>query len=397
MQNRKQVNQSNKGCPYAANCGGCDYQGIPYEKQLEQKQREMEKLLAKYAPNSRLEKIIGAKNPENYRNKVHGVFGKDKKGNVYTGIYREGTHTIVPVKNCGIENKVASKILITLSELVQSFKLPVYDEDRRTGLVRHALIRTGYHTKEVMVVLVLSGPVMPSKNNFVKELCKRHPEITTVVLNVNDRKTTMVLGNRNITIYGKGYIEDELCGLRYRISPSSFYQINSEQTEVLYNTAMEYAGLTGKERVIDAYCGIGTIGMTAARGKDGKKAKEVIGVELNKDAVRDAVTNAERNQLKNIRFVNDDAGKFMVKYAADMERNTIDVVLMDPPRSGSTEEFIDAVKILSPKRVVYVSCGPDTLARDLAYFQKKGYEVKKIQPIDMFPFTKHTEIVCLLC
>lgn len=397
--NKTATPENKNKCPYADNCGGCDYQGVPYEKQLEQKQKEMEKLLKPYVPKGGMEKIIGAKHPEHYRNKVHGVFGKDRKGNVFTGIYQEGSHKIVPVKNCSIENDIASKILITLGELVQSFKLQVYDEDRRTGLVRHALIRRGYHTGEVMVVLVLASPVLPSKNNFVKELCKRHPEITTVVLNVNDRRTTMVLGNKNITVHGNGYIEDELCGLRYRISPSSFYQINPEQTEILYNKAMEYAGLTGKERVIDAYCGIGTIGMTAALGQAGKKAKEVIGVELNKEAVKDAISNASANGLKNIHFINDDAGKFMVKYAASVQEKQakpIDIVFMDPPRSGSTREFIDAVQVLSPKRVVYVSCGPDTLARDLEYFQKKGYKVERVQPVDMFPFTKHCENVCLL-
>ena len=373
-------------CPHAKKCGGCNYQGVAYEKQLELKQKSAEKLLSTYG---RVDRILGAKEPYFYRNKVHGVFGCDQKGNVYTGIYEEGTHKIVPVKKCLIEDEVAGEILNTLCRLVKSFKLQVYNEDKGTGLVRHALIRTGHVTKEIMVVLVLSSPVMPSKNNFVKELLKCHPEITTIVLNVNNKKTSMILGEKNITAFGKGYIEDVLCGLRFRISPSSFYQINSRQTEVLYKIAVDYAGLTGKERVIDAYCGIGTIGMAAAG-----KAKEVIGVELNKDAVKDEVVNASLNQMKNIRFINEDAGKFMVKMAAQKQK--ADVVLMDPPRSGSTKEFIDSIKVLNPDRVVYVSCNQETLARDLKIFEQKKYRVKKIQPVDMFPFTTHCEVVLLL-
>ncbi len=373
-------------CPYAKKCGGCDYQGVPYAEQLKKKQKDVRKLLE---PFKKPEPILEAAHPLHYRNKVHGIFGRDKKGNIFTGIYEEKSHRIVPVEDCGIEDATASAILKTLCELVKSFKIRVYDEDRGTGHLRHALIRVGRNTKEVMVVLVVTDPIFPSKNNFTKELRRRHPEITTVVLNINDRDTSMVLGERNITLYGKGYIEDLLLGLRFRISPSSFYQINPEQTEVLYKKAIKFAGLTGKERVIDAYCGIGTIGMCAA-----SKAREVIGVELNRDAVRDAIANAKANGIKNVRFVSDDAGAFMKRMAEDGER--ADVVILDPPRSGSTPEFIDAVKILGPARVVYVSCDPVTLARDLAVFAKKGYELKKAQPVDMFPGTKHTEVCCLL-
>lgn len=373
----------NQVCVYAKKCGGCDYQGIEYEKQLAMKQKAVEKLLS---DNCKVDNIIGAQNPYHYRNKVHGVFGRDKKGSVYTGIYQEGTHNIIPVENCMIENETASQILITLSKLVQSFKLKVYDEDRQTGLFRHALIRVGHATGQILVVLVLSSPVFPSKNNFIAALCKAHPEITSVVLNVNQKRTNMILGDKNIVLYGKGYIEDKLCGLTFRISPHSFYQINSWQTEVLYQKALEFAGLTGTQRVIDAYCGIGTIGMAAAA-----HAGEVIGVELNKAAVDDARVNAKLNGIKNIRFVNDDAGKFMVKMAGAHEK--ADVVLMDPPRSGSTEEFIDAVRILAPKRVVYISCNSVTLARDLKVFAKKGYRAQRIVPVDMFGFTEHTECV----
>lgn len=237
-----------------------------------------------------------------------------------------------------------------------------------------------------MVVLITASPVFPSKNNFVKALRKIHPEITTVVQNVNGRDTSMVLGEKEHVLYGPGFIVDVLCGKKFRISSKSFYQINPVQTEKLYNLAIEAAGLTGKETVVDAYCGIGTIGIVAASA-----AKEVIGVELNKDAVRDAVTNAKANGEKNIRFYNNDAGKFMVQMAS--QNAHADVVFMDPPRSGSTEEFMDAVAILNPDRVVYVSCNPETLARDLAYFKKKGYRAEKTWAVDQFPATSHVETV----
>jgi len=236
---------------------------------------------------------------------------------------------------------------------------------------------------------VLASPILPSKNNFVKALLKLHPEITTVVINVNNRNTSMVLGDKEHVIYGKGYIEDELCGKRFRISPQSFYQVNPVQTEILYGKALEYAGLTGKETVVDAYCGTGTIGMIAS-----DKAGKVIGVELNADAVRDARNNAKANQIRNIQFYQNDAGKFLVEMAGQGAK--VDVVLMDPPRSGSTEEFMSSVAQIGPERIVYVSCNPETLVRDLKYFKKKGYRVAKGVGVDMFPFTEHVETVCLL-
>ena len=293
------------------------------------------------------------------------------------------------METCQIEDEKADAIINDIRGLLKSFKIKIYNEDTGYGLLRHVLIRRGFSTGEIMVVLVLGSPVMPSKNNFVKALRKLHPEITTVVLNVNDKRTSMVLGDRETTIYGKGYIEDVLCGLRFRISSKSFYQINPVQTEKLYGKAMELAGLSGTERVIDAYCGIGTIGMVAA-----KFAKEVIGVELNPDAVRDAVKNAKHNQMKNIRFYQEDAGRFMEKMAALGEK--ADVVFMDPPRSGSTEQFMKSVVTLAPKKIVYISCDPQTQARDLKYLTRYGYKAMGAYPYDMFPFTKHAENIVLL-
>ena len=373
-------------CKVAKKCGGCQYQGVPYEKQLSEKQKSVRQLMQ---PFCKTDVITGMENPYHYRNKVHAVFARKKDGTIISGVYEEGTHRVVPVESCQIEDQKADAIINDIRGLLKSFKIKTYNEDTGYGLLRHVLIRRGFSTGEIMVVLVLGSPVMPSKNNFVRALRKLHPEITTVVLNVNDKRTSMVLGDRETTIYGKGYIEDVLCGLAFRISSKSFYQINPVQTEKLYTKAMELAGLTGKERVIDAYCGIGTIGMVAA-----KSAKEVIGVELNPDAVRDAIKNAKRNQMKNIRFCQDDAGRFMEKMAAAGEK--ADVVFMDPPRSGSTEQFMKSAVMLAPKKIVYISCDPQTQARDLKYLTKHGYKAMGAYPYDMFPFTKHAENIVLL-
>lgn len=388
VQKRGNDNKKKEGtaCKVAKKCGGCQYQGVPYEKQLSEKQKAVRQLMQPFCKTA---EITGMQDPYHYRNKVHAVFARKKDGTIISGVYEEGTHRVVPVEACQIEDEKADAIINDIRGLLKSFKIKTYNEDTGYGLLRHVLIRRGFTTGEIMVVLVLGSPVMPSKNNFVKALRKLHPEITTVVLNVNDKRTSMVLGDRETTIYGKGYIEDVLCGLTFRISSKSFYQINPVQTEKLYGKAMELAGLTGKERVIDAYCGIGTIGMVAA-----KSAKEVIGVELNPDAVRDAIKNAKRNQMKNIRFYQDDAGRFMEKMAAKGEK--ADVVFMDPPRSGSTEQFMKSAVTLAPQKIVYISCDPQTQARDLKYLTKHGYKAMGAYPYDMFPFTKHAENIVLL-
>lgn len=373
-------------CNISKKCGGCQFQGIPYKEQLKKKQKKEQSLLGAYG---KVCSIIGMENPYYYRNKVHAVFDRDRKGNIISGIYEEGTHRVVPVENCLIEDEKSQEIIRTIRGMLKSFKIRTYDEDTGYGLLRHVLIRRGFSTGEIMVVLVTGSPIFPSKNNFVKALRKAHPEITTVVLNVNDRQTSMVLGDREKPIFGPGFIKDRLCGCMFRISPKSFYQVNPVQTEILYQTAIDYAGLTGKETVIDAYCGIGTIGLIAA-----KKAGKVIGVELNKDAAKDARINAKENKITNAAFYQGDAGRFMVEMAAKGEK--ADVVFMDPPRAGSDERFVSSVVKLSPKKVIYISCNPETLARDLKYLTKHHYKVEKIQPVDMFPFCDHCETVCSL-
>ena len=373
-------------CPVYKKCGGCQLLHMDYEKQLRWKKEQVLKLLKPYG---KLEDMIGMENPEHYRHKVHAVFGRDRRGNTISGVYKEGTHQIVPVESCLLEHEKADAIIQTIKGLLKSFKIKTYDEDTGYGLLRHVLVRIGYCTGQIMVVLVLGSPIMPSKNNFVKALRREHPEITTVVVNVNDKKTSMVLGEREQVIYGPGYIEDELCGMTFKISPKSFYQVNPVQAQKLYQKAIEYADLTGRETVLDAYCGTGTIGMIAA-----EKAGKVIGVELNKDAVKDATAGARKNQVSNIRFYQADAGDFMVSMAERGEK--VDVVLMDPPRSGSSEKFLSSLIKLRPEKVVYVSCNPETLARDLKILCAKGYTMKRGVAIDMFPFTDDIETVVLL-
>lgn len=416
MEHKKEKRKSSL-CEVSKKCGGCQYIDIPYEEQLGRKQKQVETLLKGFG---KVKPMIGMEQPAHYRNKVHAVFDFQKGRGIVSGIYQERSHNVVPVENCLIEDKKADEIILTIRELAKSFKIKAYDEDTGFGLLRHVLVRVGHATGQIMVVLVLASPILPSKKSFVSELCKLHTEITTIVLNVNHKRTSMVLGDKEQVIYGKGYIEDILCEKTFRISPKSFYQVNAVQTEVLYRKAVEYARLTGQETVVDAYCGIGTIALTAAQ-----KAGKVIGVELNADAVRDAVTNARRNQIKNVDFYQNDAGRFMRQLAEADEK--VDVVFMDPPRNGSTEEFMDSVLQLHPARLIYISCNPETLARDLQYLtgrhsedkrsnkgaagvkeqrrqdrslrEKAGrgkYVVEEITPVDMFPFTANVEVVVKL-
>ena len=385
---RKKMPDSGKRCPVRKKCGGCSLLEMEYSEQLKRKEDFVRKTLKGIV---KPEAIIGMENPWHYRNKIHASFARKRDGSIVSGIYEEGTHRLVPVEDCLIQDERANRIVRDLCGLFESFKVKVYNEDTGYGLVRHVLIRTGHVSGEVMVVLVCVSPVFPSKRNFVNALRKLHPEVTTVVLNVNDRRTSMVLGKRDIVLYGKGYIEDQLCGCTFAVSPQSFYQVNPVQTEILYRKAIEFADLHGTEKVLDAYCGTGTIGLIAA-----EYAGEVTGVELNPEAVRNAVSNAKRNQRKNIRFVQGDAGEYMQKMAA--QRETMDVVLMDPPRAGSDETFLSSLVTLAPEKVVYISCNPVTLARDLKYLGKHGYRAKRAVPVDMFPWTaeEHVETVVLL-
>ena len=372
-------------CPVANRCGGCQYMGMPYEKQLVLKQEKVQNLFPTY---KEIQPVIGMENPVYYRCKVQAAFGW-QKGKVISGTYEAASHRIVPVDECLLEDQQADAILATVRKLMTSFKIMPYNEDRRTGVMRHVLIRKGYFSGQILVVLVTGSYQFPGKNNFVAALCKSHPEITTVIHNINGAKTSMVLGEQSKTIKGPGFITDQLLDCTFRISAGSFYQVNPIQTEKLYSQALQMAELSGTDSVLDAYCGTGTIGILAA-----KAAKTVIGVELNRQAVQDAIINAKINQVQNIRFVCDDAGKFLQKAAAKNE--VPEVVIMDPPRAGSDEAFLSALVYASPKKVVYISCNPETQARDVRYLTKHGYKITNMQPVDLFPNTDHVENICCL-
>ena len=374
-------------CPEHRKCGGCQLQNMNYQQQLKWKQVLVERLLIKY---NRISPIIGMENPQHYRNKVQAAFGMDiRTKKTISGVYQSSSHKIVPIDSCMIEDQKADEIIVTIRNMLPQFKLQAYDVRSGRGFLRHVLVKRGFTTNEIMVVLVTPSPIFPSKNNFISVLRKKHPEITTIIQNVNSYDTSLVLGDRESVLFGKGFIEDVLCGCTFRISARSFYQINPIQTEILYTKAIELAGIKDTDRVIDAYCGIGTIGLIAS-----KHCKEVIGVELNGDAVRDAISNCKRNKITNARFYKDDAGKFMTDMAEAGEK--ADIVIMDPPRAGSDEAFMSSILTLAPNRVVYVSCNPETLARDLEFMTKNGYKVKEIQPVDMFPYTHHVEVVILM-
>ena len=373
-------------CPAAAKCGGCQLTRLSYAEQLQWKQQRVAELLDGICE---VRPILGMDDPFHYRNKVHAVLAVDKAGKPISGVYAMGTHRVVPVRHCLIEDCRADRIIQTIVAMLPAYKLRIYNEYTHRGFLRHILIRTGHVTGQIMVVLVATSLEFPGKKAFVQELIQRHPEITTVVLNCNQRETSMVLGTKEITLYGEGYMEDELCGKRFRISPQSFYQVNAKQCELLYRTAIDAAQLTGAETLLDAYCGTGTIGLCASDG-----CKQLIGVELNADAIRDAKENARRNGVENARFLCDDAGRFMQKLAK--EGNAPDVVMMDPPRAGSDQKFLQSLLMLKPKRVVYVSCNPETLARDLRVLVDGGYRAEWATPVDMFPGTEHVETVVLL-
>ncbi len=353
-------------CPYSAKCGGCTMIDVPMEEQLAGKKARVKECVGAFGP---VEPVVRTKNPYRYRNKVTSIFGLDRKRH--------------PV--CGVD-----EIVQDIYGLLASFKLRVYDPETGFGTVKAVQIRTAHVTGEILVTIVTAGPVFPSRNNFAKALMKLHPEITSIVQNIKDNDSSMILGTREKVLYGKGFIVDELCGKKFRISSRSFYQVNSLQTEKLYNIAIDAAGLTGRERVLDAYCGIGTIGICAA-----DRAKEVLSVELNADAAQDADANVRLNGLSNVTVYAEDAGRFMQEMAAQKE--SADVLLMDPPRSGSTEEFLEAALVMRPSKIVYISCNPETLGRDLKVLTEGGYRMKKAVPVDMFPFVEDVETVCLLC
>lgn len=408
-------------CPHARECGACQHVNEPYAQQLARKDERMRELFAGFA-GARVLPILGMEEPYRYRNKVispyaqgsrmdeprkgrraaHGKDGRRAHGSgraraqsvpryrILCGMYAAGTHRIVETDGCLVENQQAKRVILTIRQIMPKFGIQPYNEDTGAGFLRHSVVRVGHTSGEVLVTLVTNGVEFPASRAFCRELVKRCPFITTVVQNVNTRQTNVILGEREQRLYGPGFILDKLCGLSFRISSQSFYQVNAVQTEVLYNTAVELAAFTGGERAIDAYCGTGTIGLVAAAHGAG----EVIGVDSVESAIRDARQNARHNGVENARFVAADAGDFMRQLAA--EGQYADVVLMDPPRAGSSKEFLDALALLAPSRVVYISCNPETQVRDCRRLRDHGYELQTVQPVDMFPHTDHVETIALL-
>jgi 23S rRNA (uracil1939-C5)-methyltransferase len=314
-------------------------------------------------------------------------YAYDEHHNIISGYYVEGSHVIVPIDECQICDENINRILYSIKRIVSRLHISIFDERIMKGCLRHVLVRST-NKGEYMVVLVTGSPNIVKKEQLIGEILKYNPDVKTIVQNINRNRTSMVLGPRNVTLYGKGYITDRLCGLDFRISPSSFYQVNRRQTEILYRTAIETAGLKKDEVLLDAYCGTGTIGLSAA-----SSVNRVIGVEVNPSAVKDADVNRKINGIDNAEFICEDAGRYMEQLAK--EKKHIDTVIMDPPRAGSDDHFLKSLMRLSPDKVVYISCNPVTLKRDLNVL-KKQYRIKKIQPVDMFPFTEHVETVVLL-
>lgn len=383
-------------CPIDGQCGGCQLLSVPYPQQLREKQRRMEALFADFIDDRGVVcEIIGMADPTHYRNKVVSPFvsvydKRVRRRRILCGMYAQGTHRVIDSSECLIENRIAKRIILTIRNMMPRFGVAPYDEDADTGFLRHVQVRVAHATGEVMVTLVTRDDQFPASRAFVKALVKAHPCITTVVQNVNTRQTNVIMGDKERTLYGPGFILDELCGLKFRISSKSFYQVNVVQTEELYRRAVQMAALTGGETLMDAYCGTGTIGLVAARGVDGAPgAARVIGVEERPDAVADARNNARHNGVEAAEFVAADAGAYMRDLAA--QGASLDVLMMDPPRAGSTPDFLKAACTLAPRRIVYISCNPQTQARDAQYLVEHGYRIAEMQPVDMFPHTPHVE------
>ena len=378
-------------CPVARQCGGCQLQAMDYEKQLQFKENKIINALSRIGEvkNVELEPILGMESPWHYRNKAQFPIGLDKEGNVTAGFYAKHSHSIVPHKDCLLGVEENQNILNVVLDYMRENQIRPYDEETHTGLVRHVLIRKGFRTGEIMVCIVINGKKLPVSQKLVDKLLEI-PRMTSISFCVNQEKTNVIMGQEIKHLYGPGYITDFIGDIKYCISPLSFYQVNPVQTEKLYKTALEYAGLTGEETVWDLYCGIGTISLFLAQ-----KAKKVYGVEIIPQAIDDARENARKNGLENTEFF---VGKAEEVLPEQYEKNHIyaDVIVVDPPRKGCDEKCLETMVRMNPKSIVYVSCNPATLGRDVKYLRENGYEVVRARGCDMFPWTTHVETVCLL-
>lgn len=370
-------------------CGGCNLRHIDYEETLNIKQNIVQNLVNKNLKNKiEVKPTWGMGNPYYYRNKLQYPIGKNKQGEPVVGVFANRTHEIIPVEECMIQNKLSNKIAKAIIEIIKKYNISVYDETTKQGLLRHVMVKIGLRTNEIMVVLVVNGDNLPHAKEIAEEL-KANYKITSFVVNINKKNTNVILGDNNINILGNGYIKDVLGDFEFRISPLSFYQVNPVQAEALYNIAIENAGITKDDIVFDLYCGIGTISLFAA-----KYAKKVYGIEIVEQAVEDAKWNAKNNNVKNTEFIAGDA-EVVLADLIDNKKIVPDVVIVDPPRRGLDNTTINNILKINPKRMVYISCNPATLMRDLAFLEEK-YEIKMIQPVDMFPFTSHVECIAVL-
>lgn len=399
-------------CPSARRCGGCQIQAVDYQEQLRLKEKKVYNNLKRIGGLSSLllpggeetteqtkeeternavvmEPIIGMENPWRYRNKAQFPFGRNKDGRIVTGFYAGRTHDIVEQEDCLLGVEENREILSIIRNFMEEYKIEPYNEETHRGLVRHVLLRKGFQTGELMVCLVINGRKLPGQQALTEHLLEI-PGMTSISLNVNQEKTNVILGKELINLWGEGHITDYIGAVQYRISPLSFYQVNPVQTERLYGTALEYAGLTGNETVWDLYCGIGTISLFLAQ-----KAKQVYGVEIVPQAIDDARENARLNHMENVEFF---VGKAEEVLPEQYERNQIyaDVIVVDPPRKGCDEKCLETIVKMSPKRVVYVSCNSSTLARDVKYLEERGYRTERVRCVDMFPHSGHVECVVKL-
>ncbi len=387
---RKSKMRIQSDCEADARCGGCAYRHIKYESELEIKKQTVTDAMKRIGGiDLECEEILSIKEPEYYRNKAQIPVGMSPDGKVITGFYSKKSHRIIDCDECKLQHRDFPKLVSAVKEYIYENPVTVYNEETGEGLLRHIYLRQGVKTGETMVCLVINADTIPKKERLLHKLLETGINIKSVVLNKNKKDTNVVLGEDCEIIYGSDFIEDELCSLRFRISPLSFYQVNPEGTELLYKRARDYAGLTGGEVLLDLYCGAGTIGMTMA-----EKAKQVIGVEIIPQAIENAKENARLNGIENVRFICDDA-KGAAKTLYD-EGIRPEVVVVDPPRKGCSREVLETIVRMSPDRVVYVSCDPATLARDCAVMKELGYGVEKLSAVDMFPRTVHVESVALL-
>ena len=385
---KKSKNRVNPFCYNHEICGGCQYQHMSYPYELELKHNYLKDIFKNFKDVT-IPPILGMPSPNYYRAKCQMTYKMSKAKRVVCGFYEEGTHNIVPVTDCKIQAKKATEVINALNEVLTKNKIEPYNEKTKKGIIRHVLLRYGYNSKEILLCLVTNGDFFPGSRNVVNDLVKKELGITTIVQNINSRNTSIVLGDKERVLYGKGYIYDTIGSKKFIISSRSFYQVNPLGMQLLYKRALEVAQIKKDEIVLDTYCGVGTIGIIAS-----SNAKQVYGVELNRDAYKDACQNARLNNIKNITFYNDDSTKFMQNLAKTNEH--IDVLIMDPPREGSTKEFIEAIGSLKPKRIVYVSCDPKTLERDLYQISRVGYHLDALEGVDMFPRTFNVECVCRL-